>query len=281
MQNSSGNPLQKYFRQPQIYLRLPSKGQFWNKQSLDLPPTGEIPVFSMTAKDELIIKTPDALMNGQSTVDLIQSCCPNIRNAWDTPTIDLDAILIAIRQATYGNEMEFTSVCPHCSYQNENALDLSVYSGEIKSPDYSQTVKINGLEFYFKPQTFQTYNSNNMKNYEEQRLLQAMANEDLDETEKLSQFSKMFRKLLTITLSQVADSVSAIKTEDGARITDRTHINEFFENCDTETWQAIKDHLQTLSDENNLRRIKIQCSNEPCQKDYESPLLFEMSNFFG
>ena len=32
----------------------------------------------MTAKDEMMFKTPDALLNGQATVDVIQSCIPAI-----------------------------------------------------------------------------------------------------------------------------------------------------------------------------------------------------------
>ena len=31
--------------------------------------------------DEITFKTPDALLNGQATVDVIQSCIPNIKDA--------------------------------------------------------------------------------------------------------------------------------------------------------------------------------------------------------
>jgi hypothetical protein len=63
----------------------------------------------MTAKDELMLKTPDALMNGQATVEVIKSCVPSIKNPWHMPSIDIDTILIAIRIATYGENMEFSS----------------------------------------------------------------------------------------------------------------------------------------------------------------------------
>jgi hypothetical protein len=78
----TSNPLLKHFRQPQLYLRLPSEGKWWSADSLELPVTKEIAVYAMTARDELLIKTPDALLNGQATVDVIQSCCPNIKDAW-------------------------------------------------------------------------------------------------------------------------------------------------------------------------------------------------------
>jgi hypothetical protein len=34
----------------------------------------------MTAKDELMFKTPDALLNGQSTVEVVKSCIPAIQD---------------------------------------------------------------------------------------------------------------------------------------------------------------------------------------------------------
>ena len=102
------NPLAKHFRQPKLYIQFPSKGNFYPDGSLEETETGDYPIFAMTAKDELTIKTPDALLNGQATVSVIQSCVPNIKNAWHVPSIDVDAILIAIRIATYGEKMDLT-----------------------------------------------------------------------------------------------------------------------------------------------------------------------------
>ncbi|NDB58023.1 hypothetical protein EB001_06220, partial [bacterium] len=111
MQNSM-NPLAKHFRQPSVYLKLPSGGKYWPEGTINLPANGEVPIMAMTTKDEITIRTPDALMNGQGVVDLIQSCCPNITNAWAMPTIDSDAILVAIRIATNGSNMDIDSKCP-------------------------------------------------------------------------------------------------------------------------------------------------------------------------
>ena len=102
------NPLASLMRQPKIYVKLPSNGKYWPEGSLNITQNSEYPIYSMTAKDELILKTPDALMNGQAVVDVIQSCMPNVINAWEMPNIDTDAILIAIRLATYGDSMDTT-----------------------------------------------------------------------------------------------------------------------------------------------------------------------------
>ena len=81
---SNNNPLTKFFRQPAIYLKLPSNGAFWPNDAIELPLTGEIPVYPLTTKDEIILRTPDALLNGEGVVEVIQSCCPSIKDAWQT-----------------------------------------------------------------------------------------------------------------------------------------------------------------------------------------------------
>ena len=55
-QNTS-NPLQKYFRQPKLHVRLPSGGKYYPPGSLDLPESGEVAIYPLTAKDELLLKS--------------------------------------------------------------------------------------------------------------------------------------------------------------------------------------------------------------------------------
>ena len=62
MQNRT-NPLQKYMRQPAIYIKLPSNGEYWAMNSLEMTVNNELPVYPMSTKDEIAINTPDALMN--------------------------------------------------------------------------------------------------------------------------------------------------------------------------------------------------------------------------
>lgn len=170
MSTKPANPLAKHFRQPVLYIKLPSGGRWWAENSLELPVTGEIPVYAMTARDEITMKTPDALLNGSSTVQVIESCCPSIQDAWKMPTVDLDTVLLAIRLATYGKAMDFTANCPHCSTANEKTLDISVILGNIRLADWTTPVQAQGLEIVLKPQTYQEYNTNNLNNFEEQKL---------------------------------------------------------------------------------------------------------------
>ena len=99
MAENTSNPLQKYFRQPAIYVVLPSEGRHYPPGTLDMPTNGEIPIYPMTAMDEIISRTPDALFNGSAVAQLFKSCVPNIKDPWAVPQIDIDMLFTAIRIA--------------------------------------------------------------------------------------------------------------------------------------------------------------------------------------
>jgi len=131
------NPLTKYFRQPALYINLPSGGNYWPEGTLELDENNQVAVYPMTARDELTLKTPDALMNGQSVVDVIKSCCPQIKDPWRMPAMDTDFILIAIRIASYGENMDFRSTCPECEEESPYEVHLPTMLDQVKSPNYT------------------------------------------------------------------------------------------------------------------------------------------------
>ena len=94
------NPLSKYYRQPTIYIKFPSGGKYYNDDVVVPTETGEHAVLPMTAKDDLAFKTPDSLMSGQSSVDVVKSCIPDILDPWKLTNYDVDTVLIAIRIAS-------------------------------------------------------------------------------------------------------------------------------------------------------------------------------------
>ena len=168
------NPLANWYRQPKIYVRLPSKGKFYPKGDLDESTTGDYAVYAMTAKDELMFKTPDALLNGQSTVEVIKSCVPAIINPWAMPSIDLDAVLIAIRIATYGESMEVGTTCPSCSAENQYDVPLTTWLDHLNSNEYPDTVEIDPLVVHVRPFTYNEMTKNGLKSMEHQRILEVV-----------------------------------------------------------------------------------------------------------
>jgi len=280
MNEQIDNPLKKYYRQPQLYIKLPSRGEWWPDGSLSKTVTNEYPVFAMTARDELALKTPDALLNGQSTVDVIQSCIPNIKDAWHTPVCDIDHLLIAIRLATYGNAMDFISLCPHCKHKNEHTLDLQLLLDKYNTvPSWNKTLHIKDLLINLKPESYKTLNGRSIKTFEEQRLIQMVGQNNLSEEEKLEKFKEMFKNLLKLTVEGVAGNINYIKLDAHTVVENSEFINDFFQNCDRDIWNTVNDAIAEIKSNTPTNKIDLQC--ESCTKEYQTPLVFEMSNFFG
>ena len=214
-QNS--NPLAKHFRQPAIYFKLPSNGAHWPNGSLNLPVTGELGVMSMTTRDEITLRTPDALMNGQGVVDVIQSCCPNIIDAWAMPSIDVDATLIAIRIASYGNDMEFKSTCPKCGEEHEYNVDLGVTLGSVKSPNYNKTLTYQDLIFKSKPQAYFDFNKNNMIAFEEQQIIRAIDSSEDPEVVKET-FNLHLNKAIELNINLLTSSTEYIELDNESKL---------------------------------------------------------------
>ena len=273
------NPLAKHFRQPAIYLKLPSKGKFYAEGSLDLAITGEIPIFPMTVKDELTLKTPDALMNGEGMINVIKSCCPNIKDPWAIPASDLDAIFIAMRLASYGQGMDITTTCPHCEELNEHTVDLNVMLNSLVPSDYTETLLIDKLVITFKPQTYRSVNSVNLVNFEQKKLVNNIVDADIPDDEKKKLFEESFLKITDLNVGMIINSIAAIEASD-AIVTDVTQIKDFLDNCSRQTYKAIKEKIEELAKKNSVAPVELVCESEECQKPYTAPLTFDQSNFF-
>ena len=280
MSTTAPNPLQKHFRQPAIHLKLPSQGQFYPESAIDLPVTGEIPVYPMTVKDELTLKTPDALMNGSGMIEVIKSCCPSIKDPWEMPAIDVDSVFIAIRLASYGEGMDLSSKCPHCGEDNEHTIDLRILLGNLKISDYNRKSLIDDLMFLFKPQRYKDINQTNIIAYEQQRIIESVVtNDNLSEEDKSFQFHKSFQKLKDMNIDLIVNSVRSITTEDGDVVTDPKQIGEFLDNCSRATYDEIKKEIQYLVDFNKMAPLDLSCNE--CTKEYQTSLEFDQANFFA
>jgi hypothetical protein len=278
---ASTNPLAKHFRQPSIYFKLPSSGRYWPATALNLPANGEIGVMSMTTKDEITLKTPDALLNGQGVVNVIESCCPSIKDAWSMPSLDVDATLIAIRIASYGNQMDFSAKCPHCDQSHDYAIDLGLTLASVEAPDYTIPLAVDGLKIRIQPQAYFSLNKTNMIAFEEQQILRSLSGlEDNPEEAKL-RFDQHLAKVIELNISLLANSTKSIETEDGTLVTESEHITEFYNNADNKTIKKVQGYLTELNERAAIKPVDVTCLNEECSKGFPVNITFDYASFFA
>ena len=272
-------------RQPKIYIKLPSGGKYWTQGALMPTESGEYPIYSMTARDELMLKVPDALMNGQAVVDVIQNCMPNVKNAWAIPAIDLDVILIAIRIATYGEKMT-TPLTFGNDIEMEYKVDLrSVMDNLMNQITWDTVVPINDdLTVYVKPITYKQMTESAIQTFETQKLMQVANDDSMSDENKIKVFKESFSKLTSVTIGMIGASIYKVDSSQGS--TDNVKfIKEFIDNADKDIFNKVQDHLEKLKEINSIKPIVIQVTEEMraagvTEDTIEVPLVFDASTFF-
>lgn len=275
----SNNPLFRHFRQPSIYIKLPSGGKFWPEGSLNLSLSGEVGVMPMSTKDEITLKTPDALLNGQGVVDVIQSCCPSIVNAWMMPSIDVDSVIIAIRIASYGNEMSVESSCPSCNESNDYAVDLSVILSNITAPTYAEKIPAEDLKIKLKPQAYYHANQSNMLEFQEQQILRTVSQMENNPEQIAQLFREQLDKIIELNIKLLTSSTDYIELPDGTVVTEEAFIDEFYSKCDNKIIKAIQEKLKQLNVEAGIKPIPVKCAH--CEHEHQIALTFDFANFFA
>jgi hypothetical protein len=272
------NPLANYFRQPKLYMKLPSHGRFYPEGALDRSEIDEYPVYAMTAKDELMFKTPDALMNGQATVEVIKSCVPAIKEPWLMPSLDLDAVLIAIRIATYGEQMDINSSCPSCNHFNEFSMNLVQYLDEIAQTDYNTEVNVPPLSVHIRPYSYKEISKAAIKGLEQQKIFSIVNDENMLDEEKIEKFGESFVKLTQLTVDVVAGCITKIVTPEG-EVEDPVSIKEFVENAPSDIFNSINARVMSMKEQMSLKAQDVECTE--CQHKWTVEVTMDQTNFFG
>lgn len=278
------NPLSKYFRQPKLHITLPSGGKFYPEGAIEITETGEFPVYSMTAKDELTLKTPDALLNGQATVEVIKSCIPSIKDPWQMPSIDLDALLIAIRLATYGDSMTLVIKTPVTGEEKQMQIDLRTLLDNFSNLQFNDTVQLPEMTVKLRPLSYKEFTKNALKTFEQQRIFNIVNDDKISDEDKLQAFTNSFAKLTELTVDMMSNHISSIQL--GEEVVDNhKHIDEFMRNADKSFYSHIQEHINSEREKFAIKPLIAEATPEEIEQGvpatYEVPVTFDQSNFFG
>jgi len=280
------NLLEEFYRQPSIYISLPSKGKYYDSSVLTPTENDEYPVYPMTAKDEMLMKTPDALMGGSATVDVVQSCIPNIKNAWELVNFDVDTVLLAIRIATYGESMSIKFNVPVTNEESEHTVNVSALLDSVKNCEIEDEFKTKiGLTIKISPLRYKVMNRTQLAQFEQQKIYANISMTELSAEEKSKQFTKSYQKLNEINFGLLSESIIEIKTPKGQVTNKVDEIRNFINNCDAMLVKEIENKLVAIRKAAQIKPIKLKATDEQVLKGapvtYEVPLTFDNSNFFA
>ena len=278
------NPLNKYFRQASIYVALPS-GTDYPPEVVSPSKTGEIGVMPMTARDEIKFKTPDALMNGQGIVDVIQSCVPDIKDAWQVKSYDLDTILIAIRIATYGETMDINFNVPGTKETASHTVNLPALLDQIRLSKVEDSfVMADGLKVTVNPLTYKDMTTTSMQTFQQSKMYSTVQGSEMPDEEKQKRFNEAFKTLTELNASLLQKNIRSMTMVDGTEITDAAHIKEFMDKANTKLVKEIEDKLTALRAQGAVKPLKLKATEAQIKSgapaNYEVPVTFDSANFF-
>jgi DNA-directed RNA polymerase subunit M/transcription elongation factor TFIIS len=278
-QIQKSNPLQQYFRAIKLYLKMPSGTSYYAPGIIDFTDTGEVGVLPMTGRDELILKNPDALLNGEALIEVLNSCVPALKNPRALLTNDIDALITAIRYATYNDSLETALKCPSCGHESTFKLNLQYALDNMATLDPEYVVNLeSGLSIFVKPYAFPELLKGLHAKFEQDKLVRALESRTLTDEQRSAIVKKAFSEVATTKVDLITSGIVRIVDEsNNVNVTDKKFIREFLQNIDKKSIDKIDDQITEINDIGIKRTFIAKC--EKCEHEWENEIDFNPVNF--
>lgn len=273
------NPLKQYFRQIKLYLKLPSGTSYYPEGVINFTDMGEVGVLPMTGKDELILKNPDALLNGEALIEVLRSCVPAVSNPKILLSNDIDALITAVRYATYNDKLETELTCNQCGHENLFKLDLQYTLDNMTYLDEEYVVNLeSGLSVFVKPYGFPELLKGLHAQFEQSKITRAIESDSITEEQRMKLFSTAFKELAIMTYELTMNSVIKVVDEsNNINVSDRAFIRDFMQNIDKKSVDRITDQIKEINSIGIKKSFTAKC--EKCEHEWQSEIDFNPVNF--
>jgi hypothetical protein len=278
------NPLSQFYRRPGNFIELPSGGRFY-KNPPKLSETNELAVYPMTAKDEMVLKNPDSLLNGEALKHVLASVAPDIKDVNEIPAPDIDAILVSMRMASYGDDMEL-DVSHRCNASEGKSQRITVSLGGVLatlkpiSQEVGNVTLSSGIRVELKPYTLDAQSRLLRQQFVTMRQLQALeSKENSSVDQKAEVANKGYAALVDLSQETLAQSIMSVTLPDGTQVTNYAHIYDWVKNLDRASNERLDQELKKFGTYGITREVTVKC--DYCGEEYKSDMLFDPTSFFA
>jgi hypothetical protein len=289
-QSTTQNPLKSFFRKSKFQISLPSEGKWNTPDQLTLNEKNSVDVFAMTATDDMKFKAGDVNLSGQNTYSLIKNCIPQILKPEFLSTLDIDAVILAIRWASYGPAFNVVVNVPKTSLTRKITFDIPELLGSIPNVsvwDEELTV-INedneSITFFLKPIVFSDVFKTSKDVIQNKNLMsKTSASADIFNDESSKILEKSMSTLGNVVVDLICNSIFKVSSDDISE-TNPKNIKELVNNLDVEYFNAIKKHID--EQRNKFQIVTPEQSSTPeeiaagADATWTTPLSFTHSNLF-
>lgn len=276
----SQNPLQSYYRIPGYQLQLPSGGVYYKNTETSM--SNEVEIFPFTAKDELYLTNPDSLLNGSALENVIRSCAPGIKERPGKILMaDLDAILLAAKFSTYGDDLNLESVCPKCGESVKFSVSISELLTSTKFFPNQSILKLDsGLVFYLKPIDLESATAIQMAEFNEASAIKSILNEEIPLDQRTLLLKPSINNMVNTAIDVICYGIEKIVIEkDNIEVTERRMIKEFISNIPAKITEAIKKKQEEFNEYGIPKTTEVKCSS--CNHVWQNQITLDPSSFFA
>ena len=274
---NSENPLIKYFRKPKIFVTLPTGGRF--NPELKTTLLDEVGVSAMSAIDEISLRNPEALLNGEAIKSVIESCAPTVGDPMKLCNVDIEALFLAIQYATYGNDLTHEHTCSNCKEIAEYKIDVNEILNRFPEIDYIDPILFEDINIHVRPPTLENVTRMALIDLEQKKIIQNLqkVDDDTDDMDIASKFYTSFKKIATFNVDMLANAISRIESPD-AVVEDTQMISEFLQNVPTTLVGQLNTAIEKIAVKpEDLNKMKFKC--EGCDTVDEVYLEINPINF--
>lgn len=274
------NPLSKFFRKPKIYVSLPTGSEYYSEEVVKFDANGELGVCSMTGGDEIALKNPDALLNGDAMIQVIKSCVQGVKDPTKLVSNDIDVLISAIRYATYGDDVEVSLKCPECKEQSNFKIDVQHLLHSITFLDKEYVINDGAINLFIRPYTFVEAISGLQAQFEQSKLAKALVNKDLGDSDRTKIMTEAFARISILNHKLLTNAVEKIVITDESSetvVTEEEHIAEYLKNAESMLISRIEDIVKQIASTGVAKEKEVECPH--CSHTWETTVDFNPVNF--
>jgi hypothetical protein len=271
--------LEDFYRSKEVYITLPTNGKYYKKNTF-VTGDKELGIMPMSSRDEMLLKIPDTLYNGEALFELIKSVAPDIEDPYEVLIPDLDAILLATRIASYGKEMEVSATCTHCETRTDYSINLTNVIAKLTTVPEIEA-EVNGLIVKFKPNSIAVITAKRLADVEQQRVLIAMQQNQDNIPAYQEQFQNSITQITATNLTLLANKIESVTKPDGEVITDFDEILKWITNTTSKVTNQLNELTKDINKSGIPETFNFTCSNPECEKQFDSPFEFNPTFFFS
>lgn len=280
------NPLSKFTKVENVYVKLCSSIALKYPDGVLSNPVGECGVCARSSRDELMLNNPDALMNGQAVINVIENCVPNVEDASKLYVNDVEQLLIAIKLATKETSYSIETKCPECNKHGAFERDLNWLTNTVTMLEEVPELileDVGGLLLKFRPHTWQEHSDFGVRMFQSQKRSQMIElMEDASEEEKMKIFSEIVEEMTQLNFDMIVAKIDSIEipSDELEVVTDKEFIGEWLGQQPSYIIRQIQEQVLKLDDYGVSHEMDVACSE--CQHEWTMKnVVFDPSYFFG